>query len=227
MKKFLSYLLDDNLSAYGDGQRISVDITNNQDNGDSCNGSSLNLPTHYGTHIDFPYHFSKEHKTSDNYSAEDFIFSNILFLDLTECRHENLLISVETIQKKIESLNYDSNAELLLVKTGFCYRRHDTEYWQNNLGFGLGTAKYIREILPNVKVIAFDLISITSYQNRKIGRVVHKEFLIEEDIVIVAIKPTFIAPEVDEDTIINQLIISPLRVNNLDGAPATIIADIN
>jgi|TARA_B110000196_G_C20869583_1_gene531384 kynurenine formamidase len=224
MKTFLSYLLDDNLSAYGDGQRISIEITNNQDNGDSCNGSTLTLPTHYGTHIDFPFHFSKKHRTSNNYSAEDFIFSNILFIDLTDYKHENLLISVETLEKEFQSTNYDCKAELLLVKTGFYDKRDQSEYWQNNLGFGLGTAKYIKKRMPNIKAIAFDLISITSYQNRKVGKIVHKEYLIEEDIIIVE---DVNLREIDNNTIINEIIISPLRVNNLDGAPATIIADIN
>jgi len=49
---FLSYLLDSNITAYGNGDRIDINITHDQDNGDSCNGSKLMIPTHFGTHID-------------------------------------------------------------------------------------------------------------------------------------------------------------------------------
>ena len=59
---YLSYLLSDKISAYGDGKRIKVETTKSVRKEYTCNGSFLNLPTHFGTHIDFPYHFDADGK---------------------------------------------------------------------------------------------------------------------------------------------------------------------
>ena len=45
-------------------------------------------------------------------------------------------------------------------------------------GFDIGTARYIKKTFPHIRAIAFDLISLSSYQNREIGRLTHKEFLL-------------------------------------------------
>jgi len=222
-KIFLSYLLNEDLSAYGNGKRMSLEFPNDQDKGDSCNGSEIFLPTHFGTHIDFPFHFSKNHKTSDKYYAEEFIFNNIELIELGDFSKDDLLISVDDLKDSFSFVELNTNIELLIIKTGFCYKRNKDEYWEYNLGFDVGTAKYIKNIYPNIRAIAFDLISLSSYQNRQIGRIVHKEYLLEEDIIIIE---DVDLREVSKVTKFEEIIISPLRIKKADGAPATIIATI-
>ena len=66
--KYLSYQLSPNHYAYGNGKRIRIEQTNSIQNGDSSNNAYLNLPTHFGTHIDFPYHFDNNGKNCNDFS---------------------------------------------------------------------------------------------------------------------------------------------------------------
>ena len=68
-----------------------------------------------------------------------------------------------------------------------------------------------------------DFISITSYQNREIGRLAHRQFLggknpllLVEDMDLSSLKKT---PR--------SLICAPLLIENIDGSPVTIIAEID
>ena len=77
MWKFLSYTLSENLTAYKNGKRINIVEERKIVNGDSCNQTSLELPSHLGTHIDFPYHFDESGKKGDKFQANEFVFNSI------------------------------------------------------------------------------------------------------------------------------------------------------
>ena len=57
---YLSYFIGEQTPAYG-GMEGLVQLKANRSitNGDTTNEMSLFLPNHIGTHIDFPFHFSK------------------------------------------------------------------------------------------------------------------------------------------------------------------------
>ena len=67
----------------------------------------------------------------------------------------------------------------------------------------------------------FDFISLSSYQNRTLGRKSHKKFLIENDILIIE--------DMDLNYIKGKKIISisafPLLIDQVDGSPITVIAE--
>ena len=64
---YLSYPLSVDLSGYGNGARISVCQTRSITNGDSSNNTEFCMSSHFGTHIDFPNHFSNKGKTIEDY----------------------------------------------------------------------------------------------------------------------------------------------------------------
>lgn len=217
---FLSYELNTGLSAYGNGQRISISKVNSIAQGKSSNNSSLNIPSHYGTHIDYPYHFSNDSYNGSCYNAEDFIFNHIKILDISQETVKDYLIGNDNLL--LEEKN--NLTDLLIIKTNFGTVRNAESYWKYNWGFSPETADYIKSFYPNLRAVGFDLMSISSYQRRDIGRIAHKEFLIKNNILIIE---DMDLKEISESSIINKIIISPLRFHDADGAPVTVFADIN
>ena len=216
---FLSYPLNNNAFGYGDGDRFELNQTRSICCGDTSNNSAFKMPTHYGTHIDYPFHFSDNGKTSSDYQATDFIFNHVNIVEIND-KVENYLI--KNINLDLTQVN--KNCDFLIIKTGFCNKRLSQEYWEYGYGFHPETAVYLKQNLPNLKAIGFDLISLNSYQNRPVGREAHKAFLIENDILIIEELNLL---NITKSTEINQLIVAPLLLEKADGAPCRIFANIN
>ena len=219
---YLSYPLSVDLSGYGNGARISISQTKSINNGDSSNNTEFCMPSHLGTHIDFPNHFSLNGKIIDDYEPDFFIYNNVSIMHLENLdKIEDYLIKPEHLMGLLESCSI--NTELLLLKTGFCNKRNSEEYWKFGYGFGLGTAKLLKNHFPNLKAIGFDLISLNSFQQRETGRNAHKEYLLENEILI--IEDIDLSP-IKLEHKIKQLIVSPLIVKGAEAAPVTLFANI-
>ncbi len=215
----LTYPLNDKAFGYGNGDRLNLVKARNMCCGDTSNNSVINMPTHYGTHIDYPFHFSEEGKNSSDYSIENFIFDKVKCIEIDENEVDDYLIRNNNF-----NIEGDLETELLFIKTGFCDKRNTNEYWEFGFGFHRETARFLKNKYPNLKAIAFDLISLNSYQNRAEGRIAHKEFLTVNDVLIVE---EVDLRKVNSKTIFNNVIIAPLQLEDADGAPVTIIARIN
>jgi len=214
---FLSYPLNDEAFGYGNGDRFKISQVRDMCCGDTSNNSVFEMPTHYGTHIDFPYHFSIDGKKSTDYEARDFIYNQIGIVEIDSEKVEDYLIK----NKDLEIDHINTNIQLLFIKTGFCSKRYTTQYWELGFGFHPETADFLKQNFPHLKAIAFDLISMNSYQQREIGREAHKEYLIENDILIIE---EVDLSQVSSQTQFNEVIIAPLLLDKADGAPVTIIA---
>ena len=127
------------------------------------------------------------------------------------------------VEPLINKVSIAENIDLLIVKTGFSEKRNTNEYWEFSYGFNLGVASLLRKRFPNIRVLAFDMISLSSFQQREIGRKSHIEFLVENNILIVE---DVDLSEIDQDTKIEQVILAPLRFENAEGAPLIILAKI-
>lgn len=217
--EFLSYEMAETLSNYGGTTGIEINWLRRMDKGDSSNNSALKLSSHTGTHIDYPLHFYKEGKTGSEYSANNFIFTSVGILDISKADVDSYLIANRDLKNELPS-----SIEFLIIKTGFCNRRSESVYWEHNWGFAPETANYLKAKFPKLKAIGFDLISLSSYQQRETGRIAHKEFLEKNDILIIE---DMDLQNVFEETRIKTLIVSPLRFKGADGAPVTILAEIN
>lgn len=215
---FLSYELSDKISGYGNGDQIKIEKARQMCCGDTSNNTEFWMPTHFGTHMDYPFHFSMEGKTGSDYSAKQFIFDKVALQELDLRERELKLIQPEDI----EDLG-KSDSELLIVKTFYSEQRNDDSYWENGPGFAPETAKRLKQVYPSLKAIAFDSISLTNFQNRPLGRIAHKAFLMEEDLLIIE---DLDLRQVNLNTKFNEVIIAPLRMENADGAPVTIIAKV-
>ncbi|BFK41957.1 hypothetical protein I150019B4_01230 [Alistipes putredinis] len=115
----------------------------------------------------------------------------------------------------------DENIECLVIRTGMGFYRFDDKYWNDNYGFDTGVASYLRKKFPHLRVLGFDLISLSCVHRRETGRIVHREFfengiLPLEDMDLRQLN----------DSSIETMILSPLRVTGTEAAPVTAFAKI-
>lgn len=212
---FLSYFIDENTPGYGGEKAICISNKSKICDGASSNSKNIQIPNHIGTHIDFPNHFSDSGNTINDYPPSFWKFKNVHVISYRTKKNE---IVDEFV---LNEFDIPIETEFLIIYTGFGDFRGQREYWNNNPGLSPSLATTLKEKCPNLKVIGFDFISLSSYQNRQLGRVAHKEFLIENDLLIVE--------DMNLTSIHNKKILSvtalPLQVDKIDGSPITIIAD--
>lgn len=211
---FLSHPLSNQTTGYGGSLDFDLEIKQSISKNNSCNQTSWKLSAHIGTHMDAPYHFHNDGKTVDQFFASNFIFSKVSLIDLKV--NDDEIIYPNTWCNSISS-----DATLLLIRTGFEQLRGTKKYWNNNPGLSIELSEWLEINRPLVRAVGFDFISLTSYQHRPLGKVVHSKFLGQKDksfIVIedMSLKDLFQSPK--------EVIVAPLRVSGADGSPVTIFA---
>ena len=215
MTIFLSYFINEQTPIYGGEKAILVEKRSEISKGASSNTKYLKFPNHSGTHIDFPNHFSDDGKIINDYSASFWKFNKVFVISYKAKVNE---IIDKEILKKIE---IPLDTEFIILNTKFGKYRNEEIYWNNNPGLSPDLAPYLKNKCPNLKAIGFDFISLTSYQNRLLGRVSHRSFLLANDILLIE---DMKLDEI-ENKVINSVIALPLMIDKVDGCPITIIAD--
>jgi len=213
---YLSYFINPETPLYGGEKSIKVDLRSEISKGASSNTKHLYFPNHTGTHIDFPNHFSDTGKTINDYPAGFWTFNNVFIIDLPG-ESEKI---IET--KDINIKEIPPETDFLIIKTGFGKFREDKIYWNNNPGLAPEFAGALKERCAKLRAVGFDFISVSSYQNRELGRKAHKEFLINNNILLIE---DMNLGELD-DSKIKSIIALPLLVDKIDGSPITVIAEI-
>jgi arylformamidase len=216
---FLSYELSPGLSAYGNGQPVDIEPGSRISKGKSSNSSLLRLSSHYGTHIDFPRHFSDAGSHGGNYNASEFVFNHVKLIDISNVKVPDYLIRPDHLQEE----KFDAAAELLLIKTGFSGQRFSDVYWEKNPGLDPGLAAFFKKQMPGIRAVGIDLISLSSWQKRDIGRKAHKEFLVNHQVLIIE---DMDLSKVEASTGFERVIVSPLRFKDADGSPVTVFAQV-
>ena len=217
---YLSYVLDNNTPTYGNRNKFICKKKSDISKGDIANDSSIETTVHIGTHIDMPYHFFDNGQTIENFDIEYFQFSNVLFIEI---QPKNVIVKDDLISI-LENKENKEQYDLLIVKTGICYKRDKDIFWKENYGFAPEVAYYLRENFPNVRAIGFDSISVSSFENRMLGRESHKAFLNPE-------KPILLIEDMDLRDLniekkIKNISVAPLRIAKCDGLPCTIITEV-
>lgn len=217
---YLSYILDENSPTYGNRNKFLQIKKSNISKGDIANDTTISTTVHIGTHLDMPYHFFENGQTIEDFNIDFFSFKNILFLELEP---KDLIIKDEFIEK-LENVKNKEIYEILIVKTGICHKRDSVEFWESNFGFAPEIASYLREFFPNIRVFGFDSISVSSFQNRLLGREAHKAFLNPKNPILLLEDMDLTL--VDKNTKISKVIVAPLRIAKCDGIPSTVIAGV-
>jgi len=220
---WLSYPLTESTSSYGDGERLNIEAKSSISKGDNSNTSKWILPNHLGTHIDFSRHFFNHGKTVDDYAPEFWVFNSVLLIQVDLSRDMGRIITPEMVVPYI-----GEKAEIVLIKTGMGKYRNKRAYWEQNPGLSPEIGLLIRRDFPNIRVVGFDFISVSSWQHREIGREAHRAFLDpdgQKGPILLIEDMDF--SRIDDSVCIKRLIILPLRVTGTNGAPCTVIAEVS
>jgi len=212
---YLTHYINNFTPLYGGETAIAISDSNQISHGKSSNTKFLKFPNHTGTHVDFPRHFADTGKSINDYPPSFWKFTNIyIFTYPANC---NEILS----DQQIDPRQIPINTDFLIINTRFGKERNTDKYWNNNPGLSPELATALKKKCPGMKAIGIDAISVSGYQNRKLGRIAHKEFLINNDILLIEdMKLDNI-----EDKTITSVIALPLLIDNTDGAPITIIAE--
>ena len=172
-----------------------------------------------GTHIDFPRHFVQAGKTSSDYHPEFWNFHFPFIIDISPV-DPGVIIEPEAVD--IDAV--PNNIDMLMIKTGFYCLREKDIYWANNPGFAPDMAVFLRKRFPCLRVFGFDSISLSSFAHRETGREAHKAFLDHSNPILLLEDMDLSA--IDNSTKLKRIIVSPLLVEDADGAPCTVFANI-
>ncbi len=218
---FLSYSLDANTPHYGGAsQGLLVDGIKRIDRGDTANVQQWTLQNHAGTHIDAPRHFFEQGASADSYPAGFWVCREVA---IVECLlPEGRLLAPSDVEGRIAR-----DAECVLIKTGYGLRRHLPEYINDAPGLSPELCTYLRREYPDLRFVGFDFISVTRLGDRPAGRAAHRILLDPE----APGSPLLPIEDMDLSSIsvgrrVRRMVISPLRVAGADGAPVTIVAEI-
>jgi kynurenine formamidase len=217
---YLSYILDENTPTYGNRNKFLCEKKSDISKGDVANDSSINTTVHIGTHIDMPCHFFDDGQTIEDFDIDYFRFNNILFIDMIP---EKVIVKDDLI-KLLDTKENKENYDLLIVKTGICHKRNEKEFWKMNYGFDPSIAQYLKAKFPNIRVIGFDSISVSSFSNRMLGREAHRAFLNPKSPLLLL--EDMDLRELNKESEIKRLDIVPLRIAQCDGLPCTILAEV-
>lgn len=230
---YLSHLISSESPIYGDYSTIEIQPTNSIKKGDTSNNCNLSLTSHSGTHVDAPYHFDEKGKVLDSYLPEFWTCNHPFVIE--QRAEPGEIISIDSLGKELEKIPVKT--DLLLIKTGFeRYRSYSDACDRNTYIFeGPGIAPEIGIWLREnrrLKFIGFDFISLTSFQNRELGRIAHRAFLSSTPdgcsdpfsyppiLIIEDMKLSGLS------SIPTRVTIAPLLYVNADGAPVTVFAEM-
>ena len=216
----LSYPVCKDTPAYGNSEKFEVKTLNSISSGATCNTSLWILHSHTGTHIDFPRHFSDNGATPELYPPEFWIFNEVA---LVQCSvPDDLIIKPDDISV----IKKYPDCELLLIRTGYSQFRKDNKYWEYNPGLSPDIAPMLRNIAPKIRAVGMDFISVSSWQNRQLGRETHKVFLCPDEGKSILLIEDMNLTNLREKSQIMRAYIVPLVVQSADGAPCTAWAEV-
>ncbi|EAK7842400.1 cyclase family protein [Campylobacter jejuni] len=217
----LTYTISQNLKYYKDKTIKFLYIEKIQDN--KINRETIiDFNSHMGTHIDYPSHCVKNGKNGNEYPLNYLFSESVVLVDVDLTKNKLPKLTKELL------LNYEisSNTEILIIKTHFSSLRNDVRYiWESPI-IDSDIPLFLKKKLPCIKAVCLDVISVTSQLDRDEGKKCHinflssnlgKEILIIEDINLQYLR---------KDDIIDKIYILPLKFENMDGSPCSIVVEI-
>lgn len=220
MRLFLSYPLTNDTPSYGDRDSFYESVNSEILNGLGANTSKwVFTNNHLGTHVDTPFHFYNSGKRILDITADELFFYHIHVISKPQSKGE----LIDLTSQEISTIPVDT--DFLIIKTDYCNLRGTKKYIFDNPGLHKKLASKLKGCLPDLRVIGFDFISLTSWNHREHGRESHRAFLSpDNDFMIIE---DMDLTHVTENCKIKNLIMVPMRTIHGNGGPVTIISDIN
>lgn len=213
--RYLSHIYKTVIPAYGKSASLNVSAVRSLAGGDTANIYSFTLENHWGTHMDAPNHFFVHGRKISEYEPSFLFFRSpqVIALSLKPCE-------ILTCGDWIKTVRHDT--DLLLFQSGWGAFREQNIYCCENPGIHPDVGFYLRKNFPSLKSVGMDWLSISSYQNRPLGREAHRAFLNPDG----EGEPVLIVEDMDlsmDLRALQSVHVAPLRMEMLDSAPCTVI----
>ena len=215
----LSHWINEDTPVYGNKGGFKRRKLSSIQNGDTANSEYWEFNNHIGTHIDFPKHFYDNGKTSSDYPVSYFWTEKVGIVELERQAKPGQIIGLDDFRNICSHLN--PNTEAILLKTGFEQFRKEEIYWSQNPGYHPDIYSYLRSLFPDLIFFGFDTISLTSILNRDLGRSAHKQFLCNENPLLVI--EDMHLENIDSMITPLELIITHGCIEQADGGPVNCI----
>ncbi len=218
----LSYPLSADVPFWSGLRRPALEQLYDLGRGDVCNSFYFTTNNHAGTHVDAPNHFNPAGRRIGDYDINELVFTRpaVIEMDFGEA---HLITAAD-----LEHISADPKCDVLLLRSGFSkYRSSNPDlYVERGPGFSRSGAEYLFAVLPNLRCVIVDFISIASTAHQEEGCEAHRVFLgcpgySERNVLLVEdadIPAGFATPK--------RILVVPWRVKGLDSAPCTVLAEI-
>jgi arylformamidase len=218
----LSHRLDDTQPNWPDAPGLRLAPQHRIDHGDVANTHVLSIYSHYGSHVDLPYHFLPYGARMASYDLEDFVFEAPVVLSMPLGDQD--LVTAEMINRYRDQVD---GADLVLFRSGFEAHRDDRlRYVQRGPGFSQAAADAVRRQWPTVRAIGLDWLSLCAIAHVQDGVDAHRTLLQPDDEGrSVLIFEDLRLASLDGLTPLRVWAL-PLLVDQLDGAPCTVAAEV-
>lgn len=186
--------------------------------GDKSNSVQLCLSNHLGSHVDAPRHFFPSGAVVSDFSPAEWIFDRPKVIEIKGGTPKR----IEPRHLENGVFRGSDDADLLLIKTGMEQFRHRPTYWKDTPVYCPSLHDWVVSRFPCVTAVGLDTISIASPRCEASGIEIHRKLLgdgirIFEDLHL---------SHVSTRTPLKQVIALPIIFEESDGAPVTIIAQI-
>lgn len=168
---------------------------------DGWNEHRICINTHFGTHIDAPWHMLRDGKRLSDFTLEKFIGRAVLF-DVRE-------------QKEINTnLDVVQEGDILLLRTDYTQYANSLDFFKNNPVIS-------KELARKIVDKKISIVGIDSYTPDNEPFEIHK-FLLSHDILILENLVNLDKIKVESF----MIFILPLKLDKIDGSPCRVFAQI-
>ena len=118
----LSYDIDEETPCFPSVTPLRRVQRTSMERGDDNNMITVEIHSHYGTHVDAPYHFNQRGLRITDLDVNHYCFTNPLILEISKGEDQPIL--EEELRKHEETI---AGKDILLIRTGFSTYRGDRE----------------------------------------------------------------------------------------------------
>lgn len=183
---------------------------------DGANVTMMRLTSHTGTHLDTPRHVIAEGLTLTDLDPEDFVFDHPVVIDLPI--EDATVVQAVDLEPFVESA---AEADFLLFRFGYAdVRRQDKErYSTKSPGFGIESARYLRESFPALRGMGMDVPSLSCIEYLNVTMEAHHELLGGDGRRFIVVEDMDLDHDLSD---LSKVIVAPLLVDQIDGGPVTV-----
>lgn len=184
---------------------------------DGVNVQTLQVASHTGTHVDAPRHVTRDGVCICEFQPEEFIFTRPVVVDMSLADDE--VVKSEHLQPELPRI---LEADLVLFRFGYGeIRRLEPErYSMHSPGFGVESARWLRENCPELKGAGMDVPSLACIHHLEETMASHDELLAPEGSRFLVIEDM----DLDKDLAdLKEVRLNPWLVEPMDSGPCTII----